>query len=843
MARLKIKDAPLLTTILGDEKIPTGGKGDFTLTPSMILSFVETRLPFATNAQLESVRQALDAKINTVKTELETSINLLDVRVTNNETSVLGVVQDLTLHKADKNNPHGVNKAQVGLSNVDNTSDANKPISTATRAALNQKANTQQLNDGLALKFDKQEAQDKIYKNGAALPYDSSITYNEGAVVVKDGELKQKFGLLWKPFNKDIKSSDVSTGISDLSNQGLFNKSTITTVSTVDDLQTLNATPGRTVYVKDLQRVYVYDTQWRVKAVNLSVLDFGAKTTGDATTSFELANSYAVANKVKIEIPENYSFQLDNSNINTANFYCGGSLIFKNHDRFMLSAYRKNTTNFNENTITLEDEFGAHSAGLTNSYTGFGGSCAMNGKEFIGLRSAVNHYYNATEPSSLVLYAIDRLNSKNAVTSQVLYTSELGSDVRDVNVSPLPDYGNRLLVKYVLQIGANKTEAYLIVYNTTNSTVESTRKLDFGTDNQYVWGNTLISPSGRLLTASYGWNGALRLYRSTTAYQYDGVGDITLELIKEFEVGSHAEPTIGYWDDKLIIFYRSGAGINGKFSYTYNREGNTGWSAPALLTRQVHAPYMECYSEKDELLMLCSLGNARSIIASFSTQTMEAWYSTSRILVAGETVLASGQSGGYPSFVDYGDKVSIGTYADFRRKDMKLVSRFDVRTFSKSLLSAQNSTATQREVFRNSNLDWGEYSLGTTASTIDVKVGLKLNKSVTKVRLRMTGVSKNTFIEILNDVNAVISTSSVSSINTTSYSDVDFVFPSTALTSGIYTIRIQRKDTANPFIFGWNTQNRSKHRIIKNKTIDILGMVSSSSSTLWNNAGIHIDLF
>lgn len=47
---------------------------------------------------------------------------------------------DLTEHIADTSNPHGVTKAQVGLGNVDNTSDANKPISTATQAALDLKA-------------------------------------------------------------------------------------------------------------------------------------------------------------------------------------------------------------------------------------------------------------------------------------------------------------------------------------------------------------------------------------------------------------------------------------------------------------------------------------------------------------------------------------------------------------------------------------------------------------------------------------------------------------------------------------------------------------------------------
>ena len=43
-------------------------------------------------------------------------------------------------HIADKANPHSVTKAQVGLGNVDNTSDLNKPVSTATQSAINTKA-------------------------------------------------------------------------------------------------------------------------------------------------------------------------------------------------------------------------------------------------------------------------------------------------------------------------------------------------------------------------------------------------------------------------------------------------------------------------------------------------------------------------------------------------------------------------------------------------------------------------------------------------------------------------------------------------------------------------------
>lgn len=44
-------------------------------------------------------------------------------------------------HSNNKNNPHEVTKAQIGLGNVNNTSDLNKPISTATQIELNKKLN------------------------------------------------------------------------------------------------------------------------------------------------------------------------------------------------------------------------------------------------------------------------------------------------------------------------------------------------------------------------------------------------------------------------------------------------------------------------------------------------------------------------------------------------------------------------------------------------------------------------------------------------------------------------------------------------------------------------------
>ena len=52
-------------------------------------------------------------------------------------------------HAADTNNPHSVTQTQVGLKDVDNTSDIDKPVSTATQTALDLKSDNTHTHDGV----------------------------------------------------------------------------------------------------------------------------------------------------------------------------------------------------------------------------------------------------------------------------------------------------------------------------------------------------------------------------------------------------------------------------------------------------------------------------------------------------------------------------------------------------------------------------------------------------------------------------------------------------------------------------------------------------------------------
>ena len=82
-------------------------------------------------------------------------------------------------HKTDTDNPHSVTKEQVGLGNVDNTSDLNKPISTAMRTALDGKLNVIQYSD----KDLNEITRDGVYR----LTYSNTGNFDKSLYNLPDG--------------------------------------------------------------------------------------------------------------------------------------------------------------------------------------------------------------------------------------------------------------------------------------------------------------------------------------------------------------------------------------------------------------------------------------------------------------------------------------------------------------------------------------------------------------------------------------------------------------------------------------------------------------------------------
>lgn len=71
--------------------------------------------------------------INSLRTELKTYI---DNQISDTGSDVTALETKVNSHIANKSNPHTVTKTQVGLGNVNNTSDADKPVSTAQATAI-----------------------------------------------------------------------------------------------------------------------------------------------------------------------------------------------------------------------------------------------------------------------------------------------------------------------------------------------------------------------------------------------------------------------------------------------------------------------------------------------------------------------------------------------------------------------------------------------------------------------------------------------------------------------------------------------------------------------------------
>lgn len=200
-------------------------------------------------------------------------------------------VEALEAHTTNTSNPHNVTKTQIGLGNVDNTSDLNKPISTATQSALNNKVDKVQ-GKGLSTEDYTTAEKEKL----------ATLTnYNDTEIKSDITELQSNVGTL---------QSDVSTvkeNISTLQEDvtGIEgNVSTLTqTVSTLDTtVDGLNTTvEGLETDVTELQGT-VSDVEGSVSTLQTNLNNKVDKVQGKGLSTNDFTNEY----KTKLDGLNNY---------------------------------------------------------------------------------------------------------------------------------------------------------------------------------------------------------------------------------------------------------------------------------------------------------------------------------------------------------------------------------------------------------------------------------------------------------------------------------------------------------------------------------------------------------
>lgn len=151
-------------------------------TPILLADNVDDGLYDQADDKLITINQASSFTAGVMSASDKTKLDGLKAQA-EIDTSINNVQNNLTTHISNKSNPHSVTKVQVGLGNVDNTSDANKPISTATQNALNSKFNA---SDGNALKQTIENMPNLVVTEGSLSHKNDSISLSLRQQNLKD---------------------------------------------------------------------------------------------------------------------------------------------------------------------------------------------------------------------------------------------------------------------------------------------------------------------------------------------------------------------------------------------------------------------------------------------------------------------------------------------------------------------------------------------------------------------------------------------------------------------------------------------------------------------------------
>ena len=194
-----------------------------------------------------SVEDTLDERIDDeeirakkAEGELAADLSLESTRAQKAEQTIQ---TNLTTHTSNVENPHNVTKTQVGLGNVDNTSDADKPVSTAVQNALNLKANTADLKT-VATSGSYNDLTNKPQINSVELSGNKSLT-DLGIQASGNYALKSELPTATSDLSND--SGFITKEVNDLVNYPLTSSlSTVATSGSYNDLTGLPTIPTTT---------------------------------------------------------------------------------------------------------------------------------------------------------------------------------------------------------------------------------------------------------------------------------------------------------------------------------------------------------------------------------------------------------------------------------------------------------------------------------------------------------------------------------------------------------------------------------------------------------------------
>lgn len=166
-------------------------------------------------------------------------------------------------HISDKNNPHKVTAAQLGLGNVDNTADNKKPISEATQAALDKKVD-KVANKGLSTNDFTNELKNKlstapIFISMQSLPTAAPANSSTITYIVEDKKYVYWDGSSWKDFGTSQDDIDVllDTKVDKVANKSLISDTLISKIENTMSVVRKTQAEYDALATKDSSTLYI----------------------------------------------------------------------------------------------------------------------------------------------------------------------------------------------------------------------------------------------------------------------------------------------------------------------------------------------------------------------------------------------------------------------------------------------------------------------------------------------------------------------------------------------------------------------------------------------------------
>jgi len=364
---------------------------------------------------------------------LRTTNNLSDVTNAATARSNIGAAAaaDLTAHTGSTSNPHSVTAAQVGLGNVDNTSDADKPVSTAQQTALDLKADATALTTETNARIDADNRREfaggvaKTINNGPLFvlnPFDLSLF--DFSIFVQINVKSFADSPIWRSNSSGVNRVELRIGNSGALTVKFVNASGVTT-SYSSGLGSLNLGLNHCLFVFNRNgNLNAYVNGSSVGLVDISSLSTVDVSSGNTNNS----DIYSLVNNTL----SNFAI------FNTALTATQAAELYQQGMQPWLAAnpeYRRaqDVTNgtFTNISGTYDTFSGASSSGFTATNTASDGRALSNvtiSTPQVGDKFRIN--YNLTLNSgSAILFVFATSTGANSSTGYTVYASGAGSFV------------------------------------------------------------------------------------------------------------------------------------------------------------------------------------------------------------------------------------------------------------------------------------------------------------------------------------------------------------------------------------------------------------------------------